>query len=265
MFDKENSYIYIENPKGEEKRVTISEAEKLFNIEWLEWRKQDCHVNKNFKICFMGNKLGWGLFARKKIKKDTVIGLFTGKVRFQNRDVAIESEHVFLNDAKNNQFQIVDASEAGNITRFIQHLPTLETIKKIKFKELVKSDLAIANVRKRVLNVNNIFTEEYYTDTSIDANSILGCEYDPQFWLENIPFLLTTLGKPIPLELYTYQKPEPDDTAKRRYNSKSNIPQFFNIQNSTKFSLATMFFLILAFCVIVYTSSCDEKTSYLRI
>jgi len=171
----------------------------------------------------MGNTLGWGLFSRKYIPKETVLGIFTGELRYQKRSSPIQSEHVFLKDHGQDVFQVIDASSSGNITRFLQHLPSAEIIKKIKIDSSVIDKVAIDNVGKKLHQLpSGVFTEIYYTKKNIEPNEIVGCCYDPQFWQDQKPLLLNKQGAIIGRHLYQYLTPDVNSITRRYYRENNN-------------------------------------------
>ena len=121
-----NLTVNIFDETNNELTLTISEAEKKFNIQWIEFNSETPKIYHKLQVRFMGSELGWGLFAKMNIESGETLGVFTGKIYMQDRSKIISSDHVFLSDAPDHKFQIVDASDCGNLTRFIQHLPSRE-------------------------------------------------------------------------------------------------------------------------------------------
>lgn len=198
--------INIIDESNVERSLSVKEAEEKFGIKWLEENSINTVFYEKFLIKYMGKELGWGLFAKKQIHKDEIIGILTGEIYFQDRNKKITSTHILLSDAPNNQFQVVDAETCGNFTRFIQHLPTQAILDKIEFKQPeIKSDVAICNVRHEIIQLNNsIVTEKYIASKTIYAGEIIGSNYDPNAWLDKKPCLFKKNGSLIAKEVYVY-------------------------------------------------------------
>lgn len=189
-----------------ERSISIKEAEQIFDIKWLEDNSINTALYEKYLIKYMGKELGWGLFSKKQILEGEIIGILTGEIYFQDRNTKVTSTHILLSDAPNNQFQVVDAEKCGNITRFIQHLPTQDILDKIEFKQPdIKSDVAICNVRHEIIQMDNgIVTEKYSASKTINAGEIIGSNYDPNAWLDKKPCLFKKNGSLIAKELYVY-------------------------------------------------------------
>ena len=218
-------WIYIVDEFSIQRKISILEAEGLFNIKWLEWDRKDINpIEKSFpshvtpkllnnsnevlndlEIRFMNKQYGWGLFARGYIEKGSIIGVFTGIVSLQDRQVPIVAEHIFLYDAPNNNFGIVDGTRQGNITRFLQHLPREENIKEYNFDPAIdKANVAVENVEAIVVSLalGSIKTNLFITSRDIYANEIIGCSYDPAFWEGKTPTFFRKDGSVIASQFY---------------------------------------------------------------
>lgn len=179
-----------------EKYISIKTFEEKFGITWLEHDITHQNMYQKLQIRYMGAILGWGLFAREDIQAGEIIGIFTGEVYFQDRHAAITSKHVFLSDAPNNQFQVVDATTCGNLTRFIQHLPTKEVLNRFfPNADSVTSKIATNNITHRIIHLTDaIVTEEYSAQRLIKAGEVLGSNYSDFAWLEKAPLFLEQDG-----------------------------------------------------------------------
>jgi len=161
-------------------------------------------LNK-LEVRYMGSQYGWGLFSRDYIKKGSVIGVFTGVITLQERNKQITAEHVFISDAPDNKFLVVDGTTCGNVTRFFQHLPNVDIIENYWFDEVVdKTNVAVENVEIAVAELfgASVQTNLFVTSRSINPNEIIGCAYDPAFWESGAPVLFRGDGSVIDQKLY---------------------------------------------------------------
>ncbi|MGB6976295.1 MAG: SET domain-containing protein-lysine N-methyltransferase [Gammaproteobacteria bacterium] len=72
-------------------------------------------------ICFIDEKVGYGLFAKKDIAAGTIIGVYSGTL---GKAKTFEEAHdAYDYTLDKNANDIVSAKEKGGITRFMQHLP----------------------------------------------------------------------------------------------------------------------------------------------
>lgn len=239
-------YLYVVDQNGQSKKLSLNEIEKLFGIKWLEWDVSDIKLIKcttqfydisfpdvneflnKLEVRYMGKQYGWGLFSRDYIKKGSVIGVFTGVISFQGKNKQITAEHVFISDAPDDKFLIIDGTTCGNITRFLQHLPNANSIENYWFDDVVdKTNIAIENVEIAVVELfgASIQTNLFIASRSINPNQIIGCAYDPAFWENSVPAIFKKDGSIIDPKLY-----------KRLFNesksNRSNIPVYRTIQRS---------------------------------
>lgn len=217
-------YLHVVDQNTQSKKLLLDEVEKLFDIKWLEWDISDMQLIKSstpfsdmsfsndlnkllnkLEVRYMGKKHGWGLFARGYITKGSVIGVFTGTVALQERNKQITAEHVFISDTPDGKFLIIDGSTCGNVTRFLQHLPSIDNIKDYWFADGVdKSNVAVENVEVIVIELfgASVQTNLFVASRSINRNEIIGCAYDPAFWESGAPTLFSKGGSVIDQKLY---------------------------------------------------------------
>lgn len=214
--------LHIKDKNGISRCILLpSEAEVVFGIQWLEWNSGHNTILDKLEVRYMGDKLGWGLFSHKLIEEGETLGVFTGEIRFQDRDAPVCSEHVFLSDAPHHQFQVIDATKTGNITRFMQHLPTEEMLEDIVIapqSKTILSDIATANIKKMVVPIGNgNFSEQYVTTQAIQPGQLIGCCYDMHCWLTEPPLLLKKNGGIVDVNDYVYPNKSPRPHNERRY------------------------------------------------
>lgn len=203
--------------------LSTEQAEKKFDIKWTEFPETAIENNYDkLQVRYMGGKLGWGLFTLKDFNEGERIGVFSGDVSFQPRSQKLTSSHIFLSDAPDNQFQVIDASNAGNLTRFIQHLPTAAVLDKITFNDpQTKEKVATCNIKHNIIQLSeNIKTEEYVAQRAIKTGEILGSSYHEMAWLDKTPLLLEKDGTIIESSHYSY--PQKNTTITSFNNIFSN-------------------------------------------
>lgn len=136
---------------GIPKKIPIEELEKKCNFKYCEdiflsnqvpvdqkfghksedrqiWEKINARLNNplndNLVLCFIDDKVGYGVFANEIIEAGTIIGIYAGYV--EDRTIEDAAQKAVNNDYNmsliNSKFRI-NASKCGGITRFIQHLP----------------------------------------------------------------------------------------------------------------------------------------------
>jgi hypothetical protein len=216
-------FLYVVDKNGQSKKLSLNKIEKLFGIKWLEWDTSDIKFIKcstqfddisfpdvneflnKLEVRYMGKQYGWGLFSRDYIKKGSVIGVFTGVISFQERNKYITSEHVFISDAPDNKFLIIDGTTCGNITRFLQHLPNMDSIENYWFDNVVdKTNIAVENVEVAIVELfgESVQTNLFIASRSINPNEIIGCAYDPASWESSLPAIFNKNGTVIDQKFY---------------------------------------------------------------
>jgi hypothetical protein len=232
MIDKKKIFITVVDEYMVRKKISLNDAEKLFGINWIELDEKNLGILEFVEIHYMGKTLGWGLFSKKQIPANTILGIFSGEIRYQSRTAPIASEHVFLKDYKNNQFQVVDASRSGNITRFLQHLPSKNIIMNLKVEDAIKMQIAAENVKKELHEItSDIYTERYITTEVIEAGTIIGCCYDQQFWYGKSPCYLSKTGAVLHIEDTSYNK-DGHQRPMRNYIPENRYPRLFFFQHA---------------------------------
>jgi len=91
---------------------------------------KDQAARKDLKIQFINSTMGYGVFATKAMPEYTVIGVYSGKInstRQTNQDYAFPFQGIVLDDDSSENSSdsdldfFIDASQYGNVTRFINH------------------------------------------------------------------------------------------------------------------------------------------------
>jgi len=170
-------YLFIRDAAQVRKKLVITQAEELLGIKWLEWSIDGCDVCDNLEICYMNNYCGWGLFAKEKISKGKLIGFFTGEIRLQQTNKIPASENVFFS-ISNDGMIIVDATQCGNVTRYLQHLPNRETLCQYEFRTTKESEIATQNIHAEIVTFGDVVTVRFCASEDIEPGHIIGCPYD---------------------------------------------------------------------------------------
>ncbi len=177
-------------------------------------------------ICKMGS-VGHGVFAMVAIPKDYILGLYAGVIE-NNPNKKSEYSFALGNGIK------LNATEYGNITRFIQHMPTKEILsKQYTMKEEVAEKVATANVECRSIKLNDdTFVKAFITSRDIEQNEQLGIcyslEQDHLIWTE---IFNKTTYQIIPFFNYVREKVRYSIPAMDLYNKalhflKQESPQY---------------------------------------
>lgn len=101
-------------------------------------------------ICYMGEKVGYGLFAMEDIKSRHIIAEYTGK-HFKNSSILKESAYVATANTDKLAGEWIDAKHEGNAARFAGWLPDDYNLNFYQYKNadtklpISKNDIAIHN------------------------------------------------------------------------------------------------------------------------
>lgn len=117
--EKKFDFKYLENV------LVVSDKISKFNFghqsnmkhiwEKIKYRLQN-PLHDNLVVCFINERVGYGVFAREFIEAGTIIGVYAGEI-----DEQIKSNDYGMS-ITDTPFRI-NAHQYGGITRFIQHMP----------------------------------------------------------------------------------------------------------------------------------------------
>lgn len=118
-------------------------------------------------IKWVNSSCGFGVFARKNIKKDSLIGEYTGIVR--SHTVNPDSKYAFayptmVIEGKENDDLVIDAADSGNVTRFVNHSTTHKNVENSFFYD---------DSGRHVI---------FYAGRDIKAGEQLFIDYGPDYW-----------------------------------------------------------------------------------
>jgi uncharacterized protein len=132
-----------------------------------------------FELRFISHKIGFGLYARQAIKKNTALFPYTG---VKLHETAQKSSYRFID--KDDFNLVLDAKNHGNLARFINHAPK---------KSSDKNEI-LANVYCNHHLINGIGIITFYAAKDISIGEQLLLEYEKTPF-ENKPFHFKTNGK----------------------------------------------------------------------
>jgi len=103
---------------------------------------------------------------------------------------------------------VIDAREAGNVTRFFQHLPKKEELEFYGFSDdKIKSSVQLENVSMCVIRRDKHREKVLFNEEEIIKGSPIGYSYGDEYWFERPgPVLFDRLGSEIPRNDYWIKK-----------------------------------------------------------
>ena len=206
------------------KRVTPEFAEEKFKIKWLDndiptdtlARLSSKQTSKwpALVICYVGQSVGYGLFALDDIKHDNIIVQYMGK-RIKDKSLCDDKNPytAFLDDNGSMSFEMIDATLEGNAARFSNHLIPKEDLSfyqyRISGQLMTWNDVATANSRA-VFVLGETDDDRYIVlvaNQDIAMFEQIGWSYDAKYGYEFMPwpddpYLFNKHGEIIPQEKY---------------------------------------------------------------
>ncbi len=88
---------------------------------------------------FIDDKVGYGVFAKKRIPKGTVLGMYTGKLKLLAGDS--HSKYLFSFHAKALKDVLIDGKNTGNWTGLMNHSPAKSAKTNVDVKEFFYNGL----------------------------------------------------------------------------------------------------------------------------
>jgi len=107
---------------------------------------------------FINPEIGMGVFAHKKIKKNTIIGKYTGYIRIKGEHSAYSWAYYF----KNTHISL-DGRYGGNLLRFVNDIPPY-------------------NLDTKYIPLDNRWHILYVTNRVIEKGEELSISYGPEYW-----------------------------------------------------------------------------------
>jgi len=167
-------------------------VEEDFTIPTQEIPEISPKVMDGLVICNMGKQAGWGLFTQKRIPKDTVICVYSGKLLGDSEKPDPEDFYYHKGDGSS---RFCSGKKYGGFSSFIQHLPLANRSGRFYYA----SNQGAGNLHLRTEgDVISLITLR-----DIQANEMLGYEYGSAYWeylyhkknISEIPF--SRYGEPI--------------------------------------------------------------------
>ncbi|MFN7094574.1 MAG: SET domain-containing protein-lysine N-methyltransferase, partial [Burkholderiales bacterium] len=230
-FQEKFGCTYSESLHGNKEELSAYLGnEKLYkalqNVELSEPRLKDVYYRLNNPlqsavICDMG-EVGYGLFASKDIAPGTVLFMYSGQVEIVGKQSIQDyyaSSWLLGIDLKDKQFQqlqaknvnpLISSAKVGNLSRFMQHLPSsLDN----ELGDIIFTDknslnaIATNNVQFCTMIINNTPTLVCWTENGIEKHEQIGFSYGRNYWNfgSREPLYFDKMGAVIPTHSYTYK------------------------------------------------------------
>lgn len=177
------------------------ELEDFFKIKWSDTIYDAASkkpLSESFQdrgpelvIKYMGESVGYGLFAKKPIKKGQFICIYAGE-HFKDPKLAAGEYTHTAEPARTNLIMqgifppSINAKGCGNAARFSQHLPSkkeLEEQYKTTDPNFLKN-VATENIKREFLRDERTGTifPIFVAARDIEAGELLGYDYDGSYW-----------------------------------------------------------------------------------
>ncbi len=174
------------------------------------------HPFENVCIAFIDSKVGYGVFATRKIKKGMLVCIYSGEIGsiFDKNLKGLEHGYV------NTQFCFKQTMSRG-IASFLQHFPidpkasksenkkeTMQEESEIYFTQFISDEvrqkLATVNLDKEYLIYNGIPLVAFVANRDIEAGEQLGIKYGLHYWraIKIHPEFFEKSGAVIPKQYY---------------------------------------------------------------
>lgn len=230
LFSKEKHEPYLK-PNSNSTTLPTSSLRKQF---------EQCGFTdiSSFVICNMG-RLGHGVFANRDFKIGECFILYAGVITSNSADLGTENQSTYAFAYGNEINLSVDATETGNISRFIQHMPmNFESFRQkaihntsLNFNEeqlqalknssdywqwrnliyksgLKKEDIAWANLSMLMIPIQGVPCLVLYNTQKIHKGDQLGISYGSGYWTRRgiKPELFDLKGDIVPTSHYGYKE-----------------------------------------------------------
>ena len=129
-----------------------------------------------YEIRELGGSLGCGVFAREPRPKGTIMSLYAGELEEITRKLGFCAYGVMSPDEEH----LIDATNAGNVTRFFNHLPT--SPQQVLSKENKQAKMLEYNSNVATANVLMNENMELYLCTEAKPGEQLGIDYGSLYW-----------------------------------------------------------------------------------
>lgn len=133
-----------------------------------------------YELRFIDPVVGYGVFAHQLIKKGTCVGVYTG-IKRNHRTNNLNYAFAVKSDLLN---MYIDACQFGNLTRFINHAPSMDDF----IHEPAKDHFLLANIGTPRYYLNGIDILIYKATRDIQPGEQLLVDYGKNFF-KNLEFI----------------------------------------------------------------------------
>ena len=215
--EKESHVTLVEGiiiPPEIKSRIKEWETTHEYHLKRIEELNHFLSVPENqnaFGLFDMG-KFGFGTIARRAFKLEEVGTYYAGKLYLKDSppssnkytfNVTIATEPSYLERRRLNiKFNIknasLDASEFGNISRFMQHAPTQSELDAADLPGINKEEIAVCNFDTWAVLINNVSTWLFKANKPIEKNELAFTTYSPAYWKDETFWLFNKkTGEPV--------------------------------------------------------------------
>lgn len=157
----------------------------------------------DFMICFIDDILGLGVFSTKAIKRDTIVGVYSGIVEYPIREGKFNNTYRLNGGDYNGSIQVdYEARHYRNMVAYIQHAPT----------ELLPNEpdnAVTANLKMIPVTQLGIPISLCVATRDIEPFEQLLLDYGLSYWEERPYYLLDKTSQPIATRLPPETLPPP--------------------------------------------------------
>lgn len=221
----DQSFSFADLPKevnGDELFYTDSGIEQiLFHPE---------HLAK-FEIRYINRYIGFGIFARKKIDKEELLGIYCGMKEIKQPAACA---YYFLPHSDNLHMG-TDAKNYGNFTRFINHAPTQG-----------KGQTRTANLITSIYKQNGMLTIVFKALRAIEKNEQLFIDYGEQMVEKLSPLLFNERSESLDVHNNVIKETFSQRSSMLRAMFRAGIKSaFFPLYKRVLFTVLLVVFLLL--------------------
>lgn len=189
-----------ESPDAEEIELPLSEIEARFGINWTETvftdnelveqpiSNEDLLVEEKLKkiltfknslgLVNMGEPVGYCLYARKDIPRDTCVTTYGGDLYQDVQSASGRYTMSFFKAGEATQRAAIDGEKRRNFGGFLTHLPKNKSHLTFHDKK-DESSLSVQNVRREIYNYRGHPIVAVKTCRPVRKDSLLGYDYWP--------------------------------------------------------------------------------------
>lgn len=143
-------------------RKSFQTEKELEVINWIRYKNQSLWKD-DFSLKFISKKVGWGLFANRKIERCEFVGEYFGEVI--QADTFYSSNYAFYYSLSSNKGSalFIESMNMGNHTRFMNHS-------------------ANPNVAPCVIFYDDLLHQVFISTKTISPGEEITWNYGPLYW-----------------------------------------------------------------------------------